>query len=177
MLLELVYIQRVKEATRSLWNDIETCRRGRKVMERNRRSWNLMEVSGKRKNIPQVSYVIDGESGPEYSPKKGKRKLGKKEAVCDITPLLTSFRRCQNSTAHLQRHNVRFQSQGGQGRPYQGCEPYRIRHTAVQFTVPIRLRVPVNRNRTVVLKFRDGTVRVYIRPYYGVIWDYTGVIL
>ena len=83
MLLELVYIQRVKEATRSLWNDIETCRRGRKVMERNRRSWNLMEVSGKRKNIPYVSYVINGESGPEYSPKKGKRKLGKKEAVRD----------------------------------------------------------------------------------------------
>ena len=67
MLLEPVYIQEVKEATRSLWNVIETHRMEWKVMEGNRRLWNLMEVSGKCKNVPWVSYVINGESGLEYS--------------------------------------------------------------------------------------------------------------
>ena len=51
-----------------------------------------MEVSGKCENIPQVSYVIDGEGGPEYS-QKGKRELGKKEAVRDSSELvLISFK-------------------------------------------------------------------------------------
>ena len=42
--------------------------------------------------------------------------------------------------------------------------------------VPIWLRVPVNRNRTVISKFRDSMVWVYIRPYYGVIRHYMGVV-
>ena len=52
MLLELVYIQEVKEATRSLWNVTEGRGKRWEAMEGNRRLWNLMEVSGKRENIP-----------------------------------------------------------------------------------------------------------------------------
>ena len=43
MLLELVYIQRVKEATGSLWNIVETHRRGQNV---NGREWKVMEPYG-----------------------------------------------------------------------------------------------------------------------------------
>ena len=42
--------------------------------------------------------------------------------------------------------------------------------------VPIWLQVPVNCNCTVISKFRDGIVRVYIRPYYSVIQHYMGVV-
>ena len=52
MLLELIYIQRVMEATGSLWNVIETYGREQKVMEGDRRLWNLMEISRKREIVP-----------------------------------------------------------------------------------------------------------------------------
>ena len=52
MLPELVYIQRVTEATRSLWNVMETYGRGWKALEGDRRLENLMEVSRKHEVIP-----------------------------------------------------------------------------------------------------------------------------
>ena len=47
-------------------------------------------------------------SGIEYE--KEKKKLGKRRAVRDITPLLTSFRYRQSSTAHPQQRSDRSQS-------------------------------------------------------------------
>ena len=78
------------EATGSLWNVTETCRRRWKAIEGNRRLWNLMEVSGKRENVPQVSYVIDGESGPERNQKEEREnQVRRRQSVTLPYKLLT----------------------------------------------------------------------------------------
>ena len=50
---------------------MEGDRKRQKVMEGNRRSWNLMEVSGKCKNILWVSYVSKVKGSPNSSSKRG----------------------------------------------------------------------------------------------------------
>ena len=59
------------EVTGRLWDVMESDRKGGKVTEGNGKPWNLMEVSGKYKNIPWVSYVSEERSGLELSTKRG----------------------------------------------------------------------------------------------------------
>ena len=66
----LFYAKRYSIYTCELQKLLERSGRSQKAMEGNRTSWNLMEISRKRKNVPQVSQVSNGEGSPEQDIKK-----------------------------------------------------------------------------------------------------------
>jgi len=81
---------------------------GEKVIELYGSLWKMRESS-----ISNLGKRDRKRSGVKY--KKGRKELGKWEAVRDITPLLTSFR---HQCYRQWRHSGHIQSWGEKGKPY-----------------------------------------------------------